>query len=33
MASISNKPNAIEETAIIYYSKHHGNTKKILDAI
>ncbi|SEA79716.1 hypothetical protein SAMN05216349_12935 [Oribacterium sp. KHPX15] len=20
-------------TAIIYYSKHHGNTKKILDAI
>ena len=20
-------------TAIIYYSKHHGNTKKLLDAI
>ena len=23
----------IMETAIIYYSKHHGNTKKLLDAI
>ncbi len=21
------------KTAIIYYSKHHGNTKKLLDAI
>lgn len=21
------------KTAIIYYSKHHGNTKKVLDAI
>ena len=20
-------------TAIVYYSKHHGNTKKVLDAI
>ena len=20
-------------TAIVYYSKHHGNTKKLLDAI
>ena len=21
------------QTAIVYYSKHHGNTKKLLDAI
>ena len=21
------------KTAIVYYSKHHGNTKKLLDAI
>lgn len=21
------------KTAIIYYSKHHGNTKKVIDAI
>ena len=21
------------KTAILYYSKHHGNTKKLLDAI
>ncbi len=23
----------MEKTAIVYYSQHHGNTKKILDAI
>ena len=21
------------KTAIVYYSKHHGNTKKVIDAI
>ena len=21
------------KTAVVYYSKHHGNTKKLLDAI
>ena len=25
--------NEIMKTAIVYYSKHHGNTKKLLDAI
>ena len=23
----------VMDTAIVYYSKHHGNTKKLLDAI
>lgn len=27
------KEGAIMSTAILYYSKHHGNTKKLLDAI
>ena len=27
------RPNSTGITAIVYYSEHHGNTKKVLDAI
>ncbi len=30
---INDKGGLNLKTAIIYYSKHHGNTKKVLDAI